>query len=147
MVCNFWSPIWSCGISVIFRRLHWTVTTVICTEYKARVPGYIPSYLQNSTGILDFARSPENFCGFCLRSCLGILHWNMAGISGEFFWPPFPTKRSTKLLKNSGQNSGQNSWWQFEKNRATFVLQSFWPKELLLTRNASSGTPFPNVQF
>ena len=43
-----------------------------------------------------FACSPEEFCEYFFRVCLGILHWEMAGISGDFFWSPSPTKRSTK---------------------------------------------------
>ena len=43
----------------------------------------------------------------------------MAGIFGEFFWSPFPTKRSTKILEkfgaNSEQNSGQNPGRKFQK--------------------------------
>ena len=31
-----------------------------------------------------FASSPETFCEYFFRSCLGILHWKMAGIFGEF---------------------------------------------------------------
>ena len=31
------------------------------------------------------ACSPENFCEFFFRVCLGILHWKMPGIFGEFF--------------------------------------------------------------
>ena len=60
--------------------------------------------------------SPENFCGFYLRICLGILHWKMAGIFGEFFSGlRFPRSKAQKLLKYFGENSEQNSGWKFEK--------------------------------
>ena len=45
----------------------------------------------------DFARSPENFCGFFLQ----IFAWEICierwrGFFVIFSWSPFPTKRSTK---------------------------------------------------
>ena len=73
-----------------------------------------------------FAQSPENFCGsffefaweFCIEKWRGFLV--------NFFWSPFPTKRSTKnpqkIRGNSEQNSGQNSGRKFEK----FRKLSFW---------------------
>ena len=72
-----------------------------------------------------FARSPENFCGFSFRVCLGILHWKKAGI---FWWifsgVRFPRNEARKLLKkfgeNSERNSGQNPGQKFKKFAATF---------------------------
>ena len=51
-----------------------------------------------------FACSPEEFCEYFFRVCLGILHWKMAGISGEFFLVSVSheTKRE-KSSKNSGK--------------------------------------------
>ena len=62
------------------------------------------------------ARSPENFCGFFLRICLGILHWEMAGICGECFyffsspsWEhgiPIPSQRQNGNGGNSSNPEG-----------------------------------------
>ena len=49
------------------------------------------------------ARSPENFCGFFLRTCLGILHWKLAGIFSEFFLVSVPQEMKHE---NSSNNSG-----------------------------------------
>ena len=69
-----------------------------CAPFPLRgnsAPGHslkTPSALINSY----FACSPVEFCEYIFRVCLGILHWKMAGIFGESFWPPSPTKRSAK---------------------------------------------------
>ena len=76
-----------------------------------------------------FARSPEDFVDFFFRICLGILHWKMAGIFGEFFMVSVSheTKRE-KSSKNSGKNRSrirgkirdQNS-----KNSGNFSFATF----------------------
>ena len=53
------------------------------------------------------------------------------GFLVNFFWSPFPTKRSTKTPRKFGENSEQN-WGRkcgpkISKIRGTFVLQLFWP--------------------
>ena len=52
---------------------------------------------------------------------------NAGQVLVNFFWSPFPTKRSTttpqKLRGNSEQNSGQTPEGEFEKIRGTFVVQ------------------------
>ena len=77
------------------------------------------------------ARSPENFCGFFLRTCLGILHWKAPGIFGEFFL--VSVSHETKH-ENSSKNSGKirskiraKFGTKIRKIRGTFVLQVFWP--------------------
>ena len=67
-----------------------------------------------------FACSPEEFCEYFVRVCLGILHWKMAGIFGEFFLVSVSHEtKHEKSSKNSGenseQNSAQNSGGKFEK--------------------------------
>ena len=67
-----------------------------------------------------FVCSPEEFCEFffVFASEFCIEKWR--GFLVNFFCSPFPTKRSTKILKkfgkNSEQNSGQNSGRKFEKS-------------------------------
>ena len=80
-----------------------------------------------------FACSPENLWICFFRVCLGILHWKRAGIFGEFFWSPFPGKRSTKnpgkIRRKFGEKFGAKSGTKIRKTRGTFVLQLFWPKK------------------
>ena len=54
----------------------------------------------------NFAPSPEKFCGFFFRTCLGILHWKTAGIFGELF---LVSVSHEMKHKNSSKNSGRNS--------------------------------------
>ena len=79
-----------------------------------------------------FASSPEKFRDHFFRICLGVWHWKMAGIFGEFLWSPLPGKQSQKILEKFGENSEEtpeeNPGW---KIRGTFIMQLFWPKELL----------------
>ena len=70
------------------------------------------------------------------RVCLGILHWKMAGIFGEFFLfsvsQEAKHEKSTKNSEqNSEQNSGQNSGRKFEK----FGKLSFCNFSDLIIRN------------
>ena len=51
-----------------------------------------------------FACSPEEFCEYLFGVCLGILHWKMAGIFGEFFL--VSVSHETKHEKSS-KNSGK----------------------------------------
>ena len=82
---------------------------------------------------LYFARSPEKFCGFFLRICLGILHWKMAGIFGDFFLVSVSTRWSTKtpqkIRGKFGAKFGAKFGTKNRKIRETFVLQLFWPNE------------------
>ena len=64
--CRFFSHLPPWGLA------HWAATA----------PRAVAVHLSPS---VYFARSPENFCGFFLRTCLGILHCKMIGIFGEFF--------------------------------------------------------------
>ena len=68
------------------------------------------------------------------RVCLGILHWKKAGIFGEFFWSPFPTKRSTKTPRKIrgkfGAKFGAKFGTKIRKIRGTFVLQLCWPNTM-----------------
>ena len=59
---------------------------------------FFPSFL------VSFACSPEKFCEYFFRVCLGILHWKMAGIFGEFFL--VSVSHETKHEKSS-KNSGK----------------------------------------
>ena len=80
---------------------------------------YVCRNFLNTPSSVTFARSPENFCRFSFRTCLGIPHWKW----GDFWWIfsglRFPQNEARKLLKNFGenseQNSGQNSVQKFEK--------------------------------
>ena len=49
------------------------------------------------------AGSPENFCGFFLRTCLGISHWKMVGIFSEFFLVSVSHEMKHENSKNSGK--------------------------------------------
>ena len=66
-----------------------------------------------------FARSPENFCGFLLEFAWEFCIEKGWGFLVNFFWSPFPTKRSTKtpqkIGENSERNSGRNPGRNFEK--------------------------------
>ena len=60
----------------------------------------------------------KHFVNIFFRVCLGILHWKMAGIFGEFFLVSVSheTKHENeKFGENSEQNSGQNSARKFKK--------------------------------
>ena len=74
-----------------------------------------------------FACSPENFCGFFLRLCLGICIEKRWGFLVNFFWSPFPTKRSTKTHQKIRGKFGAKFGTKILKIRDTFVLQFFWP--------------------
>ena len=78
-----------------------------------------------------FACFPEQFCEYIFRVHLGILHWQMAGIFGEFF--RLSVSHETKHEKSS-KNSGKiqskirvKFGTKIRKIRETFVLQLFWP--------------------
>ena len=79
-----------------------------------------------------FASSPEKFCEyfffvfpweFCVEKWRGFLV--------DFFWSPFPTKRSTKtpqkIRGKFGKEFGAKSGTKIRKIRGTFVLRLFWP--------------------
>ena len=51
-----------------------------------------------------FACSPEHFCEYFCRTCLGIWHWKMAEILVNFLWSQFPRKQSTKDLGDKIRN-------------------------------------------
>ena len=73
-------------------------------QYKWKV--YCDTSLRSSGGwvFCYFASSPEKFCEYFFRICLGILHWKMAGIFGEFFL--VSVSHETKH-ENSSKNSGK----------------------------------------
>ena len=81
----------------------------------------IPTKLITETSFpfVCFACSPEEFCEYFFRVCLGILHWKMAGIFGESFLVSVSHNEAWKILEKFGenpeQNSGQNSGRKFEK--------------------------------
>ena len=63
--------------------------------------------------------------GFCIEKCRGFLV--------NFFWSPFPTKRSTKtpqkIRGKFGVKFGAKFGTKIRKIRETFVLRLFWPKK------------------
>ena len=70
-----------------------------------------------------FTRPPETICGFFLLICLGILHWEMAGIFGEFLLVSISheTKTSGKIRsKIRGKIRDENS-----KNSGNFRSATF----------------------
>ena len=84
-----------------------TTTTKICGHGPSAASCYLAS-------------SPETFCEYLLPICLGILHWKMAGIFGEFFLVSVSHEMkhensSKKFGENSERNSRQNSVRKFEK--------------------------------
>ena len=99
---------------------------------------------------LPAACSPEEFCEYFFRVCLGILHWKMAGIFGEFFWSPSPTKRSTKspwkIRWKFGAKFGAKFGTKIRKIRETFVLQLFWRNKRLLQKSKEDKRATTNVQ-
>ena len=80
------------------------------------------------------ACSPEEFCEYFFRVCLGILHWKMAGIFGGFFLVSVSHEtKHEKSSKNSGKIRSkirgkirdENS-----KNSGNFRSAAFlWPKK------------------
>ena len=92
-----------------------------------------------------FARSPERFCEYFLF----VLAWEFCiekwrGFLVNFFWSPFPTKRSTKTPRKIRLKFGKTPrkirgkfgakfvvkfGTKIRKLRGTFVLQLFWPKK------------------
>ena len=73
-------------------------------EAGCRVLHLIEIRSTNLTTFNYFACSPEEFCEYFFRVCLGILHWKMAGIFGEFFL--VSVSHETKHEK-SWRNSGK----------------------------------------
>ena len=63
-----------------------------------------PTLTMNNDRKCYSACSPEEFCEYFFRVCLGILHWKMAGIFGEFF--RVSVSHETKHEKSS-KNSGK----------------------------------------
>ena len=59
--------------------------------------------------IWGFACSPEKFCEYFFRVCLGVLHWKVAGFWVIFCGLRFPRNEAGKILQNFGENSKQNS--------------------------------------
>ena len=85
--------------------------------WSSRVSGF-PHCLYKKRALESnyFASSPEEFCEYFFRVCLGISHWKMAGI----FWWIFsglclPRNEARKVLEKFGKNSEQNSGRKFEK--------------------------------
>ena len=89
------------------------------------------------------ACSPEEFCEYLFRVCLGILHWKMAGIFGDFFLVSSPTKRSTKsprkIRGKFGAKFGTKFGPKIRKIRETFVLQLSWPNNCACRKIATLG--------
>ena len=76
-----------------------------------------------------FGCSPEEFCEYFFRVCLGILHWKMAGIL-KFFWWIFsglslPRNEARKVLEKFGENSEQNPGQNSGRNIEKFGKLSF----------------------
>ena len=112
----FWESLWP---------LHWRLTSCDDISY--------------------FACSPETL-GWIFFSCLP---GNLALKKGRdfwvnFFWSPFPTKRSTKTPQKIGGKFGAKFGEKFGteiwKIRGTFVLQLFWPKYKTMTCPCSLWT-------
>ena len=81
----------------------------------------------------------KRFVNIFLRICLGILHWKMAGIFGEFFLVSVSHEtKHENSSKNSGRKFGEKFGAKFgdknSKNRGTFGLRLSWPKEMPMKR-------------
>ena len=99
------------------------------------VPGTPPGH-PTAKFLYYFARSPETFCEYFFRICLGILHWKMAGIFGEFFLVSVSHEtRHEKSSKNSGKIRskirGKNSGRKFEKFGKLSFCNFFWPNSFI----------------
>ena len=62
-----------------------------------------------------FACSPEEFCEYFFAFAWEFCIERWRGFFVSFFWPPSPTKQSTKSPRKIRRNSGQNSGRKFEK--------------------------------
>ena len=85
-----------------------TMLTPACSHFlRGALDRMPPKMDQHGTIFVRFASSPETFClnfSFFFRICLGILHWKMAGIFGEFFLVSVSHKtKHEKSLKISGK--------------------------------------------
>ena len=77
-----------------------------------------------------FACSPETFCEYFFRVCLGILHWKWRGFLVNFFLVSVsPRNEARKIRGKFGAKFGSKSGTKIWKIRGTFVLQLFWPKD------------------
>ena len=85
--------------------------------------------------LLDLTLPPlQKNCEYFFRICLGIWHWNMAGIcpTGNFSGLRYPTKRSSKTPQNIWGKFGAKFGAKNRKIRGTFFLRFFWPNLMFL---------------